>query len=263
MSLIAVENLHAAYGRTEVLRGVSLAIRPGEIAGIIGPNGCGKSTLLRCLVKLHPFSKGRVQIDGRDLPQWNPRELARFMAIVPQAIPEVTELTVREFVALGRHPHMKWLASPSHKDREAVDDALALCELGALAGRPLNELSGGERQRARIALAVAQRPAIMLLDEPITFLDIRHQLEILDLVARLSTDRGMTAIMVLHDINLALRYCEQLIALKDGKVLAAGPAEKVAVPETLASGFNVLATVGEDSQNGRKVCSFYREAMDG
>lgn len=248
------QELQAGYDRQLVLSAVNLRVEPGEMVGIIGPNGSGKSTLLRVLGRLLQPWDGVVYLDGRRLADLSPREVARCMAMLPQAPAAPPELTVYELVGYGRYPHVPWLKRLGPADREAIDRAIRDCRLEALAGKPLATLSGGERQRAWLAMTLAQEPRVMLLDEPVTFLDINHQLEMLELIAALNRERGITVVMVMHDINLAARYCRRLVALKDGQIVADGPVEEVLRPEVLREVFHVEVQVGTDPVTGRPAC---------
>ncbi len=248
------EGLQAGYDRELVLSAVNLRVRPGEMAGIIGPNGSGKSTLLKVLGRLLQPWGGMVYLNGRRLADLSLREVARCVAMLPQAPVSPPELTVCELVGYGRYPHVPWLKRLGPVDREAIERAIRECRLEALAAKPLATLSGGERQRAWLAMALAQEPRVMLLDEPVTFLDINHQLELLDLIADLNRKRGVTVIMVMHDLNLAARYCRRLVALKAGRVVADGPVEEVLCPEVLREVFQVEVRVGRDPVTGRPVC---------
>ncbi|MFQ5858631.1 MAG: ABC transporter ATP-binding protein [Anaerolineae bacterium] len=248
------EGLRAGYDRQPVLWAINLKVEDGEMVGVIGPNGSGKSTLLKVLGRLLKPWGGVVYLDGRHLAELSPGEVARCMATLPQAPTSPPELTVYELVGYGRYPHVAWLKRLGPADRAAIDRAIRECRLEALTGRPLSALSGGERQRAWLAMALAQEPRVMLLDEPVTFLDINHQLEMLDLIAALNRERGITVVMVMHDINLAARYCRRLVALKGGRVAHDGPVEAVLRPEVLREVFHVEVQVGTDPVTGRPAC---------
>ncbi|MCE2405165.1 MAG: ABC transporter ATP-binding protein [Dehalococcoidia bacterium] len=244
---IQAERLVAGYDKTNVLTNVDVAVEDGEMVGIIGPNGSGKTTLLK------PRSGG-VYLDGKALREMSTGEVARGMAVLPQAPNAPPELTVRELVSYGRYPHVPWLKRLGEGDREVIDRALSECRLEAMAQRQVSTLSGGERQRAWLAMALSQEPKLMLLDEPVTLLDICHQLEIMDLIAQLNAKRGITVLMVLHDLNLASRYCERLIAVSHGRVAYDGPANEVIQPDVLREVFNVDAYIIQNPHTGRSVC---------
>ena len=236
---LAARGLRLAYGTREVVRGVDLVLQPGEIVALLGPNGSGKSTLLRALARLLRPRGGVVELDGRDLASWPPMGFARRVALLAQSHEPADELTVRELVALGRHPHQGFLALPSAADEAAIEAALAHTGLGELAGRRVGELSGGEAQRAWFALALAQEPGILLLDEPTAYLDLAHQLAVLELIRRLNAERALTVVLALHDLGQAARYADRLVVLKEGRVLAAGPAAELRVPATVQAAYGV------------------------
>ena len=255
---VQTENLTAGYDKMDVLTGVDIAIREGELVGIIGPNGSGKSTLLKALGRLLKPRFGTVYLDGKALRDLSTGEVAQRMAVLPQAPTSPPELTVRELVGYGRYPHIPWMKRLGPADHEVIDRAITECRLESLAHRQVSTLSGGERQRAWLAMAMAQEPRVMLLDEPVTFLDISHQLEVMELIAQLNAERGITVLMVLHDLNLAGRYCHRLIAISKGHIAYDGPTEEVVCPEVLREVFRVEAHVSRDSHTGRPVCYPYQ-----
>ncbi|MEJ5220679.1 MAG: ABC transporter ATP-binding protein [Tepidiforma sp.] len=246
---LAVERLTLAHGRRDVVRGVSFDIAAGEMVAILGPNGSGKSTLLRGMARLHPPRSGRVLLDGRDIRAMNSRHVARVLAILPQAPSSGLDLTVRELAFRGRYPHQGFLQRVTRHDIEAVEWALEATDALALADRPLAALSGGERQRAWIAMALAQEPRILLLDEPTTFLDVAHQVEVMHLLRRLNA-RGITIVAVLHDLALAGRFTSRIIAIRDGQVAFDGPPSAVLDPEALERVFGVPMLVLPDPDTG-------------
>ena len=232
---IVVEDLTVRLGDAEILRQVSMTVGAGEFLSVIGPNGAGKSTLLRCLDGILEPSAGRVGIDGRPLADFSRRELARMVSYVPQPDAGPLDYTVRSFVEMGRYPHISAWAALTEADAAAVDDAMELTGVAALAERAMSSLSGGERQRASIAAALAQGGSILLLDEPTSFLDYRHQVQILDLLDRLHDEGGLTIVAVTHDLNSTVASSDAVLALKDGRVAATGsPAELLDV-DTLAA----------------------------
>ncbi|MCM3746957.1 ABC transporter ATP-binding protein [Paenibacillus pasadenensis] len=227
MSRISGQSLKLSYGDRPVVHGIDLDVQPGEWVGIIGPNGSGKSTVLRMLARLTRPHGGKAMLDGTDLAVIPNKEAAQRIGMLAQTQESGLELTVRELVRKGRHPHLKWYQDGSAEAHERIVDwALSAASLQSLQHRPLQALSGGERQRAWLAMAIAQTPSVLLLDEPATYLDIAHQLELMELVGRLNREQGITVVTVLHDLNQAARYCHRLIAVKDGRVAAQGrPAE--------------------------------------
>lgn len=248
--LIEVRDLHHAFGALQVLRGVSVSVRAGEMTSIIGPNGSGKSTLLRIAGRLLRPERGAVYFDGQDAWSIPPREFARRVAFLPQAPEAPADLTVGELVARGRHPYRGLLGGSGERDREAVERALALAGVDGLRHRTVATLSGGERQRAWVALALAQEPDVLLLDEPTTYLDIGHQVELLSLLARLNEEQGLTVLMVMHDLPQAAHYSRRLIAVSAGEVVADGaPAEVLTEPQVEAI-FGVAVRVYRDPESG-------------
>ena len=239
------EALDAGYPASEalVLHRLSLEIGEGDIVALVGPNGSGKSTLLRALGRVLKPRHGTVYLDGRAMREWPTREVARRLALLPQGPSLAADLSVRELVWLGRSPHQGMLGLPSRRDEEAVRWAIHETGIGALAGRRISELSGGERQRVWVAMALAQQPQVLLLDEPTTFLDLNHQLEVLDLVRYLNHEHGITVAMVLHDLNQAARYAKRVVALQQGEIYADGTPVEVLTPETLRDVFGIEAQV--------------------
>ena len=257
-SAIHIENLNVGYDRKPVLRGVRVRVAQGEMVGIIGPNGSGKSTLLKAIGRLLKPNSGAIYLSGRDLSELPAGEMAKRMSSLPQAPPTPDELSVRELIGYGRYPHVSWLKRFGDADRQIIENAIGICSLEPLAERKLSTLSGGERQKAWIAMAMAQQPKAMLLDEPVTFLDINHQLEVMDLVSDLNRRQKITVIAVLHDLNLAARYCPRLIAIKSGRIYSDGGAGEVIQPDVLREVFGIGARIGQDPLTRRPVCYPFR-----
>lgn len=236
---LAARGLTIAYGRREAVRGVDLVLEPGAIVALLGPNGSGKSTLLRGLARLLRPRGGAVTLDGKALAQWPPARFARRVALLAQSNETAEQMSVRELVAFGRHPHQGFLSLPSVADRAAVDQALRQTRLAEFAERRVSELSGGERQRAWFALALAQEPEVLLLDEPTAYLDLAHQFALLELVRRLNAEQGLTVVMALHDLGQAARYADRLVLLKEGRIIAEGSAEAVLTPAMVRAAYDV------------------------
>ncbi len=241
---LAAHELTVNLGTTRVLNGVSIAIAPGEMVAIIGPNGSGKSTLLRAMAGLIKPATGDTTLDGKSLREYSKRALAHRRALLTQAadLPQLT--TVREHVAMGRHAHTSPLATlirgANQADHNtALDAAMDRCGVAHLAHRRMEALSGGERQRVRLATTLAQRPDILLLDEPLTGLDIEHQLSLLGLLGDLNAAQGTTIACVIHDLGLALRHFPRVVAVHQGRIAADGPGERVLDAETLENVFGV------------------------
>jgi iron complex transport system ATP-binding protein len=252
MSLEA-RDVHLSYGREAVVQDLRLRIASGRITALVGPNGSGKSTLLRGLARLQRPVAGAVLLDGRDIARASTREVARRMAVLPQD-PETPEgLTVRQLVEQGRYPHRTLLRGWSPDDEGAVDRALAATGMTPLAERPVDTLSGGQRQHAWIAMTLAQETGILLLDEPTTYLDLAHQVEVLELLAALNDD-GSTIVMVLHDLNQAARYADEIVALRSGRISAAGPPQDVLREDRVREVFGVVVRVIEDPVTGGPLC---------
>lgn len=227
-----------------MLHDVSLSALKGEFLGLIGPNASGKSTLLRVLSGVvRPWDGGTVRLDGEDIAGLRPLELSRRLAVMEQDLAVGFPFTVREFVAMGRYPHMGRMARESARDRQAVERAMEQAQVAALAERPLPELSGGERQRAVLARALTQEPKLLMLDEPTSHLDINHQLEVLDLVRYLNRRHHLTVIAVLHDLNLAAAYCDILVLLKEGRIYAMGSPGEVLTPANIRSVYGAKVAV--------------------
>ena len=251
---IEARSVSAGYRDRRVLHEVSLDAPRGTWLGLIGPNGSGKSTLLGALSGQVRVDGGDVRIAGRSLTEHAPRELARVLALLPQSPPPPAGITVRELVTQGRYPHRGVLQFSDRADRGAVADAIRLVGLVGFEDRYVAQLSGGERQRAWMALTIAQAAPIVLLDEPTTFLDLGHQFELLELVQELRRSRERTVVTVLHDINQAAAFADQLLVLDHGTVVAEGTPEQVVTEELLRRRFGVTASISLDPGTGRPHC---------
>ena len=237
--------LNAGYGDRQVLDGIDLELPDGDFTVIVGPNACGKSTLLRTLARLLRPSGGEVLLDGQDIRRLPTKQVARRIGLLPQSSTAPEGITVFDLVARGRYPHQSMLAGWSEQDEAAVDAALADTNVSDLADRAVDELSGGQRQRVWIAMVLAQETPLVLLDEPTTFLDIAHQLEVLELVQRLRT-AGRTVVAVLHDINQAARYGSHLIAMSEGRIVAQGAPREVVTADLIEQVFGLRCRVIAD-----------------
>ncbi len=250
MTELRATGLRLAYDSRVVVEDLDLLVPPGRISAIVGANACGKSTLLRALARLLSPRAGTVTLDGRSVHGMPTRQVARELGILPQAPTAPDGLTVIDLVTRGRSPHQSWWRQWSTDDEEAVLAALRATELVDLADRPVDELSGGQRQRAWIAMAIAQETPILLLDEPTTFLDLAHQIDVLDLVVDLNRRENRTVVMVLHDLNQACRYADHVIAMKSGRIVAQGAPAEVITPATVAEVFDVNCQVTTDPVSG-------------
>ncbi|MBE9204557.1 ABC transporter ATP-binding protein [Synechocystis salina LEGE 06099] len=251
---LTTRKLSLAYDNNLIIQGFDLAITQGEITTLVGPNGCGKSTLLRGMARLLKPQGGTVYLEGEAIAHLPTKELAKRLGILPQSPPAPEGLTVRELVAQGRYPHQNWLQQWSKQDELKVEEAIATTDLHQFANRPLDSLSGGQRQRAWIAMALAQDTEILLLDEPTTYLDLAHQIEVLDLLHWLNREAGRTIVMVLHDLNLACRYSHRLIALRDGKLLAQGRPQAIVTEELVHQVFGLNSRIIADPVTGTPLC---------
>lgn len=247
---LRVEGLSLGYDARRVIEGLDLSLPAGCVTAILGPNGCGKSTLLHALARLRPPLAGRITLEGRALASFPPRALAQKLAILPQAPLAPPGIRVADLVRRGRAPWRGLLQPWSAADAAACDAAIAAVGLGPQAGDPVDALSGGQRQRAWIALVLAQSTPFLLLDEPTTWLDLAHQIEILSLLRRLNRERGITVVSVLHDLNLAARYSDRLVLLGREGLIAEGSPEAVMTEANLARAFGLAARVLPDPVSG-------------
>ena len=250
---LAAEHVRLAYDERVVVDDLDLQLTEGSFTAIVGPNGCGKSTLLRALGRLLRPTSGQVLLDGRAIARTPTREVAKVLGLLPQSPVAPEGLTVADLVARGRHPHQSWLRQWSRDDEAVVGEALAWTGLTAFADRPVDALSGGQRQRAWISMALAQETDILLLDEPTTYLDLAHQVEVLDLVDKLHADLERTVVMVLHDLNLAARYADYLVAIAEGRVHVAGSPEDVLTEDNVRQVFGLESRVITDPTSGRPI----------
>ncbi|MEU3578001.1 ABC transporter ATP-binding protein [Streptomyces globisporus] len=248
---LTAEGLTLGYDDRTVVDSLDLAVPPGRITVIVGANACGKSTLLRSMSRLLAPRAGRVVLDGKEVHRLPAKELARTLGLLPQSPVAPEGITVSDLVGRGRHPHQGIFSRWNEQDDAAVAAALEATHTEPLAERAVDELSGGQRQRVWIAMALAQQTDLLLLDEPTTFLDASHQIEVLDLLTDLNRSRGTTIVMILHDLNLAARYADHLIALADGGLHASGTPSEVLTEETVRAVFDLDSRIIEDPVSGR------------
>ncbi len=246
-----VEGVVLGYGDRVIVDGMDLAVPPGQITSIVGANACGKSTLLRAMSRLLTPKAGRVVLDGKDLHRLPTKDVARTLGLLPQSPIAPEGIVVGDLVSRGRHPHQRVMARWRAEDDAAVAEALEMTDTTELADRAVDELSGGQRQRVWIAMALAQQTDVLLLDEPTTFLDVSHQIDVLDLLTDLNRQRGTTVVMVLHDLNLAARYSDHLVAVAAGRLHAAGAPEEVLTAEVVGEVFGMASQVIPDPVSGR------------
>jgi iron complex transport system ATP-binding protein len=243
---LVARDLTLSYEGRVVVEGLDLTIPPGKVTAIVGPNACGKSTLLRGLSRLLAPAGGSVLLDGADIHSLPTKQVATRLGLLPQTPVAPDGITVADLVSRGRYPHQGWFRRWTADDDTAVSEAMAATGITELADRSVDELSGGQRQRVWIAMALAQQTDILLLDEPTTFLDISHQIDVLDLLLDLNAARGATVVMVLHDLNLAARYADHLVAMRDGSIVAAGDPSEVVTAELVRDVFGVESVIASD-----------------
>ena len=257
MVRLYTSDLRIGYGERLIVKDLSLNIPDQKITAIIGSNGCGKSTLLKAITRIIPHQSGAVILDGEPIANENTKELAKKLAILPQTPESASGLTVGELVSYGRFPYQKGLGRLTKRDVEVIDWALEVTGTKAFMYRPVDALSGGQRQRVWIAMALAQDTEMIFLDEPTTYLDLAHQLEVLELLHRLNVEQRRTIVMVLHDLNQAARFADYMIALKDGQIVKAGDCEEVMQPDVLKKVFQIDAQIGRDPRTKKPVCLTY------
>lgn len=252
---LEIEAADLAYPGRVVARGLSLSIAVGKVTAILGPNGCGKSTVLRALARILRPRSGVVLLDGKDIHLQPTNQVAKRLTMLPQAPHAPDDLTVWDLAAFGRFPYRSWFGGNDAAGTDSVRQALQAVGLLDLADRPFATLSGGQRQRAWIAMALAQETHYLLLDEPTTFLDLAHQIEVMDLVRQLNVSLGKTVVLVLHDLNLAARYADHIVMLKDGRIAASGEPQAVLTDETLREVFGVEVHLVRDEHGRILICA--------
>ncbi|MFD7666498.1 ABC transporter ATP-binding protein [Streptomyces sp. NPDC059788] len=237
--VLRAEEVRLGYDGRQVVDGLTFEVPPGEVTMVVGPNGCGKSTLLRALARLLRPASGTVCLDGQNIHTMSTRQVAAVLGILPQSPVAPDGIRVGELVGQGRHPHQGWLRRWGAEDDDAVAQALLATDTLELAERPVDELSGGQRQRVWIAMALAQRTGLLLLDEPTTFLDVPHQVEVLDLLTDLNRKDGTTVVAVLHDLNLACRYAGHIVVMNDGAIVAEGAPSRIVTEDLMRTVFGM------------------------
>ncbi|BAZ43755.1 ferrichrome ABC transporter, ATP-binding protein [Chondrocystis sp. NIES-4102] len=254
MNHLETQKLTLAYEGAPIVRNLNLSIPTGKITVLVGANGCGKSTLLRGLARLLKPQSGTVYLDGKDISRLDSKTVAQRLAMLTQSPTAPFGLTVKDLVAMGRYPYQNWLQPSSKEDQAKIQEALSITTLTELADQPLDSLSGGQRQRAWIAMVLAQDTNILLLDEPTTYLDLAHQVELLDLLQLLHQTKGKTIVMVLHDLNLACRYADYLIAVQKGKVYGVGTPQQVMTEVMVQEVFGLKCQIIPDPIAGTPMC---------
>ncbi|MCG7408271.1 ABC transporter ATP-binding protein [Paenibacillus sp. ACRRX] len=257
MVRLYTDNLNISYGERIIVKDLSVQIPDKKMTTIIGSNGCGKSTLLKAITRIIPHQSGAVILDGANIAQENTKLLAKKMAILPQTPESASGLTVGELVSYGRFPYQKGFGRLTQKDISVIEWALEVTGTSDFKYRPVDALSGGQRQRVWIAMALAQETEIIFLDEPTTYLDMAHQLEVLELLQKLNVEQERTIVMVLHDLNQAARFADYLIAMKEGEIVKAGNCEEVMNRDVLKEVFQIDAEIGRDPRTNKPMCVTY------
>ncbi|THF81735.1 ABC transporter ATP-binding protein [Cohnella fermenti] len=262
MSRLSTNQLSLAYGARKIVDELNLSVPDGKITALVGSNGSGKSTILKSMARILSPQSGAVYLDGKEIHRQPTKEVAKQLAILPQNPTSPDGLTVKELVSFGRYPHQKGFGSLKSEDMRMIEWALEATAMMAFAERPVDQLSGGQRQRAWIAMAVAQGTEVLLLDEPTTFLDMAHQIEVMMLLEKLNKEQKRTIIMVVHDLNHAARYAQHMVALKQGSVRYEGDPAEVMTPEMLRVVFGIDADVLPDPRTGTPMCLPYGLSHD-
>ena len=257
MSCISTKNLNISYGNLDIVKDLNLDIPKGKITTIIGSNGCGKSTILKTIARIIQAKSGDIFVNNINIKEQSPKDLAKVMAVLPQSPQAPSGLTVEELIAYGRFPHQKGFGKMKKEDEDIVTWALKSTGIEEFRERPMEALSGGQRQRAWIAMALAQQTEILILDEPTTYLDLAHQLEILKLLEELNRKQGTTIVMVIHELNNAARFADHMIGVKKGKVVCEGTAHEVMTKENLKELFNIDSEIVTDPRTKKPVCITY------
>ncbi|TYR81422.1 ABC transporter ATP-binding protein [Priestia megaterium] len=257
MSILRVKDLETSYEKFTVFRDLNAEVQEGKITTIIGPNGCGKSTLLKTMGRILKQQNGKVFLQGQDLQTLPTKQIAKHLALLPQNPIAPAQLKVEELISYGRYPHRKNTNKLSPEDKEMIEWAMDVTKTISFRNREIAHLSGGQRQKVWLAMALAQETEILLLDEPTTYLDMAHQLEVLQIIERLNQEQKRTIVMVLHDINLSARFSHEIIAMKAGEIIAVGTPTEIITPEILKNVFDIHARIMVDPYNGAPVCFGY------
>lgn len=257
MEIIATNNLNISYGNIDIVSGLNIEILEGKITAIIGPNGCGKSTILKTLARILSQSSGSIYLNGKDIHAKTSIEIAKEMAILPQMPKSPKGLAVEELVEYGRYPHQSLFGKLNKDDKEKVQWALNVTGVNKFREKIIDELSGGQRQKVWIAMALAQDTPIILLDEPTTYLDLAHQLEVLKLLEKLNKEQKRSIVIVIHEINMASRFANYIIAIKDGTIIKEGTPEVVITKEVLKQVFSIDAHIEKAPLVNKPVCVYY------
>lgn len=257
MNCINTKNLNVSYGNTDIIKDLNLNIPKGKITTIIGANGCGKSTILKTIGRIISPKNGSIYINGEDIYKKKSKEIAKSMAVLPQSPQAPSGLTVSELISYGRFPHKSGFGNSSKEDRDIVNWSLEVTGISEFKDRSMEDLSGGQRQRAWIAMALAQETDILLLDEPTTYLDLAHQLEILKLLDELNKKQGRTIVMVIHELNNAARFADHMIGIKKGKIVCQGNVYDVMTKDNLKELFNIDAEIATDPRTNKPICITY------
>ncbi|KGK84186.1 ABC transporter ATP-binding protein [Clostridium sp. HMP27] len=257
MIRLYTDNINIGYGERLIVKDLSVEIPDKKITTIIGANGCGKSTLLKAITRIISYKSGSVILDGKNILREDTKALAKKIAILPQTPEGTTGLTVGELVSYGRFPYQKGFGQLTKRDHEVIDWALEVTGTKDFKFRSIDALSGGQRQRVWIAMALAQETEIIFLDEPTTYLDMAHQLEVLELLQKLNVEQERTIVMVLHDLNHAARFADYIIALRAGKIVKAGSSEEVINKKVLKEVFQIDAEIGRDPRTNKPICTTY------
>jgi iron complex transport system ATP-binding protein len=261
MSILRTEKLEACYEKFTVFNNINFEVEKGKITTIIGPNGCGKSTLLKTIGRIIKQKSGNVFLKEINMSKMNTKNIAKGLALLPQNPIAPSELKVEELISYGRFPHCKKISKLTAEDNKVVEWAMDITKIIDFREREIGSLSGGQRQKVWLAMALAQDTEILLLDEPTTYLDMAHQLEVLKIVEKLNKEKNRTIVMVLHDINHAARFSHKIVAMKSGKIVAEGKPKEIITREVLKEVFSIEARVMIDDQNNSPVCFGYDSAL--